>query len=401
MNKLEVVPDRQFEALVHTDIGRRCSTERLCAILKQRSDTPLVVAIRYQLGRVVNELLKLGEPLDKFKNDESDLPLVAALKTGNDAIIRRLLVDEEAPYFFLTDKIPLFFLSCASGNVLHCQILIDQNNAKVNVISQLEDGDKEIVTEFGHGQTPLHIASHKGHAKVVELLLNNNAVSNLPDDEGNTALHCAINMETVEVLLNSAYKTNPNIPNRRGQTPLHVAAARGHVGIVDLLIRNGAQQDIVDDQGQSAFHVAAANGHTSVALILLRENESFERAQSHRRESEKLGNGANTEDDMQSGTDDNDSEETSHFVVNQEDLKGNTALHLAAMSPSERCQKMIQLLLENGADPNHTNWFGYTPLHLFCSHQSGPDSVIDVFVSGLLTVDINEPSSAFDDECWM
>lgn len=384
MSKLEVVPDRQFEALVHTDIGSRCSTERLCGILKQRSDTPLVVAIRYQLGRVVNELLKLGEPLDKFNSDESDLPLVAALKTGNDAIIRRLLVDEDAPYFLLTDKVPLFFLACGSGNVLHCQILIDESNAQVNLISQLEDGDKEIMAEFGHGQTPLHIASRKGHAKVVGLLLSNSAASNLQDEEGNTALHCAGNMETAEMLLSSAYKTNPNIPNRRGQTALHVAAARGNVGIVDLLIRNGSQQDIVDDQGQSAFHVAAANGHTAVALILLRENESFERNQTHRRISEKNvhGSGESAEDDTQSGTDDNDSE-TSHFVVNQEDLKGNTALHLAAMSPSERCQKMIQLLLENGADPNHTNWFGYTPLHLFCSHQSGPDSVIDVFVSDL------------------
>lgn len=392
VSTLTVIPDKSFEVLVHTDVGRRCTTERLCDVLKQRSDTPLVVAIRYQLGRVVNELLKRGEPLDEFFDDESDLPLVAALKTGNDAIIRRLLVDADAPYFLLTDKIPLFLLASASGSVAHCRILIEQSGAQVNMVSELEDGDKDIVAEFGRGQTPLHIASRKGHAAVVELLLQHSAVANLQDHEGNTALHCALTMETAEILLRSAFKTNPNIPNRRGQTPLHVAAANGNVGIVDLLIRSGCQQDIVDDQGQTAFHVAAANGHTSVALILLRENESFERTQLHRRTSEKLtslssssglASAANdsASGDQQSGsTDDTDSDAPPQFVVNQEDLKGNTALHLAAMSPSERCQKMIQLLLENGADPNHTNWFGYTPLHLFCSHQSGPDSVIDVFV---------------------
>lgn len=388
MRKLKVVPEDKFEALVHTEVGRRCTTERLCAILKQRSDTPLVVAIRYQLGRVVNELLKRGEPLDKVSSDESDLPLVAALKTGNDSIVRRLLVDEHAPYFLLTDKIPVFYLACASGSVQHCQILIEQSNAQVNMISQLEEGGKEIVAEFGRGQTPLHIASRKGHSQVVELLLSHNAVANLQDDEGNTALHWAGNMEVAEILLSSSFKTNPNIPNRRGQTPLHVAAAKGNVGIVDMLIRSACQQDIVDDQGQTAFHVAAANGHTSVALILLRENEAFERTQLFRKHSEKLSlangdsNSANDGkgDDAQSTTDDNDSDTAAQFVVNQEDLKGNTALHLAAMSPSDRCQKMIQVLLENGADPNHTNWFGYTPLHLFCSHQSGPDSVVDVFV---------------------
>jgi len=39
-------------------------------------------------------------------------------------------------------------------------------------------------------------------------------------------------------------------------------------------------------------------------------------------------------------------------------FKDNTALHLAAMSPSERCEKIILVLLENGADPNKSNWFG-------------------------------------------
>lgn len=384
LNKLKSVAEKPFETLIRSEIGRRCSTEILRDILRERSDTPLVVAIRYQLGRVVNELLRLGEPLDRTGADETDLPLVAALATGNDAIIRRLLVEEDAPYFLLTDKIPLFILACASGSVLHCQILIDRSNANVNLISPLEDGDKEILSVFGHKQTPLHIASRKGHADVVELLLRNNAASNLQDDEGNTPLHYAANMQTAEILLSPTYRTNPNIPNRRGLTPLHVAAAGGSVGIVDLLIRNGAQHDIMDDQGQTAFHVAAANGHTSVALVLLHEQEP--RAQKlHQKKPRKAQTNdseaaSNADEDTQTESDDMEEEAPATFDINQEDLKGNSALHLAAMSPSERCQKMLQLLLENGSDPNKANWFGYTPLHLFCAHQGGPASVIDMFV---------------------
>lgn len=391
LNKLKSVAEKPFEDLLRSEIGRRCSTEILRDILRERSDTPLVVAIRYQLGRVVNELLRLGEPLDRTGADETDLPLVAALATGNDAIIRRLLVEEDAPYFLLTDKIPLFILACASGSVLHCQILIDRSNANVNLISPLEDGDKEILSAFGHKQTPLHIASRKGHADVVELLLRNNAASNLQDDEGNTPLHYAANMQTAQVLLSSTYRTNPNIPNRRGLTPLHVAAAGGSVGIVDLLIRNGAQHDIMDDQGQTAFHVAAANGHTSVALVLLHEQEP--RAQKlHKKKARKTkANGSeaassNADEDTQTESDDMEEEAPPTFDINQEDLKGNSALHLAAMSPSERCQKMLQLLLENGSDPNKANWFGYTPLHLFCAHQGGPASVIDMFVRSIASL---------------
>ncbi|KAF4043934.1 FYVE zinc finger domain-containing protein [Phytophthora infestans] len=398
LKQLQHMDEAAFEELLQSDTGRQCSTERLCEILRMRSDTPLVVAIRYQLGRVVNELLRRGEPLDQVGDDGADLPLVAAIKTGNNAIIRRLLVDESAPFFLLTDKVPLMFLASASGNVQHCEILIEQNAADVNLISQLKDGDKEITAEFGHQQTPLHVASRKGHSEVVELLLQHNAASNLPDEEGNTALHYASNIETVEVLLNSAFRTNANIPNRRGRTPLHIAAARGDVAVVAYLIRHGAEQDIVDDQGQNAFHHAAANGHTAVTLVLLHENEAAmvkakTLAATTNQSSQSSGITENTQSSPlqqvkqpENGTVNNleeneeEREEPSGFDINKEDLKGNTALHLAAMSPSERCQKMLQLLLENGADPNRANWFGYTALHLFCSHQNGPASIINAFI---------------------
>ncbi|KAG3121380.1 hypothetical protein PI124_g5856 [Phytophthora idaei] len=396
LKQLQRMDEAAFEELLQNDTGRQCSTERLCEILSMRSDTPLVVAIRYQLGRVVNELLRLGEPLDQVGDNETDLPLVAALKTGNNAIIRRLLVDESAPFFLLTDKVPLIFLASASGNGQHCEILIEQNAADVNLISQLKDGDKEITAEFGHQQTPLHIASRKGHSAVVELLLQHNAASNLPDEEGNTALHYASNIETVEVLLNSAFRTNANIPNRRGRTPLHIAAARGDVAVVAYLIRHGAEQDIVDDQGQNAFHHAAANGHTAVTLVLLHENEaamakaknlvaiSDQSSESNRTPGDTQSEDSQRqvkqiEDEAVNNAEENGMER-SGFDINKEDLKGNTALHLAAMSPSERCQKMLQLLLENGSDPNRANWFGYTPLHLFCSHQNGPASLITAFI---------------------
>ncbi|POM71151.1 Myosin-like protein [Phytophthora palmivora] len=393
LKQLQHMDEVAFEELLQSDTGRQCSTRRLCEILRSRSDTPLVVAIRYQLGRVVNELLRLGEPLDQVGNDEADLPLVVALKTGNNAIIRRLLVDESAPFFLLTDKVPLIFLASASGNVQHCEILIEQNVDDVNMISQLKDGDKEITAEFGHQQTPLHVASRNGHSAVVELLLQHNAASNLPDEEGNTALHYAANIETVEVLLNSAFRTNANIPNRRGRTPLHIAASRGDVAVVAYLIRHGAEQDIVDDQGQNAFHHAAANGHTAVTLVLLHEND-VAKAKRLTPTSDQSSESNGTTDDTRStesqqqdkqldgkaGENMEERDEPSGLDINQEDLKGNTALHLAAMSPSERCQKMLQLLLENGADPNRANWFGYTPLHLFCSHQSGPASLINAFI---------------------
>jgi ankyrin repeat protein len=43
-------------------------------------------------------------------------------------------------------------------------------------------------------------------------------------------------------------------------TPLHLAASRGHWGIVKLLVEKGAKVDDTDAGGSSALHYAAAGG---------------------------------------------------------------------------------------------------------------------------------------------
>ncbi|KAH9093153.1 hypothetical protein Ae201684P_008813 [Aphanomyces euteiches] len=173
-----------------------------------------------------------------------------------------------------------------------------------------------------------------------------------------------------EVFLSHGGKCNPNIPNTRGQVALHHAATRGDIGLVNLLLHHGADLNIVDEEGQSAFHVAAASGYASVVLILLKLIE--DRLSKH----EAPPSPTNTDAAEPQGESDVESE----FNINAEDYKNNTALHLAAMAPQTRVEKILQVLLENGADPNRVNWFGYTPLHLFCAHHDGPVTVVDMFI---------------------
>jgi hypothetical protein len=62
---------------------------------------------------------------------------------------------------------------------------------------------------------------------LVALLTYSNADINLPDREGNTPLHIAVktdNLECAEVLL--AFRADPNALNRNGATPLDVATAQ-------------------------------------------------------------------------------------------------------------------------------------------------------------------------------
>jgi ankyrin repeat protein len=61
-------------------------------------------------------------------------------------------------------------------------------------------------------RTALHDASKNGHAEICELLLQTGASVDMQDDDGETALHMAQNIEVVQVLL--LYNADPTIENK-------------------------------------------------------------------------------------------------------------------------------------------------------------------------------------------
>ena len=60
-------------------------------------------------------------------------------------------------------------------------------------------------------------------------------------------------------------------------TPLHIAAALGHTGVVQLLVSHGANVDAADEAGLSPLDHAIRNGKDATAVYLL---ESSARADS-------------------------------------------------------------------------------------------------------------------------
>ena len=54
-------------------------------------------------------------------------------------------------------------------------------------------------------------------------------------------------------------------------TLLHLAAAKGHTAVADLLIYKGALLDIPNSRGEKPLDVAINNGHQKVADLITRE----------------------------------------------------------------------------------------------------------------------------------
>ena len=108
------------------------------------------------------------------------------------------------------------------------------------------------------GNTPLHIAVINNQIEIVNVLLENNAKANIPNNNGWTPLHTA-------AYLNSL--------NDYRSTPLKIAIMNNQIVIVNVLLDNNATADIPDNEGWTPLHIVAENGNTHIAKLLLDKEE--------------------------------------------------------------------------------------------------------------------------------
>ncbi|XP_028903015.1 ankyrin repeat domain-containing protein 6 isoform X1 [Ornithorhynchus anatinus] len=113
---------------------------------------------------------------------------------------------------------------------------------------------------------------------------------------------------------------------KHGRTPLHLAAYKGHLSVVRILLKAGCDLDIQDDGDQTALHRAAVVGNTDVIAVLVQEGCALDR----------------------------------------QDKDGNTALHEASWHGFSQSAK---LLVKAGANVLARNKAGNTALHLACQNN--------------------------------
>lgn len=83
-----------------------------------------------------------------------------------------------------------------------------------------------------------------------------------------TALHFVAskkNLDIARILIDNSASTR--FRDRRGQYPIHRAAAAGSVPMVTLLLKNRSPLNPTDNEGYTPLHHAVAEGHGTQAML--------------------------------------------------------------------------------------------------------------------------------------
>ena len=114
--------------------------------------------------------------------------------------------------------------------------------------------------------------------EIVNILLSKGADVNIQSSTGQTALHFCASKDNLDIArkllsLHGTAKASARIKDKRGQLPLHRAAAAagsGALSLVKLLLENKSPLDASDVDGMTALHHAISEGRGEVAMELLK-----------------------------------------------------------------------------------------------------------------------------------
>uniref|UniRef100_A0A8C5IAB1 Ankyrin repeat domain 6b n=1 Tax=Gouania willdenowi TaxID=441366 RepID=A0A8C5IAB1_GOUWI len=139
-----------------------------------------------------------------------------------------------------------------------------------------------------------------------------------------------------------------------GRSPLHLAAYKGHIEVVRILLKAGCDLDIQDDGEQTALQRAAMVGNTNVISSLIQEGCALDRQ-------DKDGNTALHEVSWHGFSQSVKLLVKAGANVHAKNKAGNTALHLACQNGHAQSSKVLLL---GGSRPDSKNHAGDTCLHV-------------------------------------
>eukprot|EP01100_Stratorugosa_tubuloviscum_P003037 TRINITY_DN1717_c0_g1_i4.p1 TRINITY_DN1717_c0_g1~~TRINITY_DN1717_c0_g1_i4.p1 ORF type:complete len:852 (+),score=250.50 TRINITY_DN1717_c0_g1_i4:161-2716(+) len=323
----------------------------------------------YRYSQVLSRLAKDGQLVNEVTQKNKETPLhYACLAFGESVVNVHLLLHMKANPNVqdLRGFTPLHFAIFAKKKNLNIIRLLIENGADVNIVSHkgscLDLAQKypdilDIITRSNNNNNLILNQTILSQDK--EQLIKN---INLAKEQSDSKLLNDALKQKPELIINV---TEPDMYNTNRRTWLHIAAAKGDLELVKILIANGAQVNTRSSLGWSPLHESAKRGHTKICLELLKNkadpgmltldnNLAFHFLVSHsistsnlleaysfcRLFDELLNNGQ---------------------FLNSQNSSFETPLLIACRDGDER---VVSLLLKESANINIYDRSGYTPLHI-------------------------------------
>lgn len=153
-----------------------------------------------------------------------------------------------------------------------------------------------------------------------------------------------------------------------GKTAFHLAAAKGHVECLKVMVTHGVDVTAQDTSGHSALHIAAKNGHPEYIRKLLQYKSPAESTDSCGKTALHYAAAQGCLQAVQVLCE-------QKSPINLKDSDGNIPLLLAVQNGhSEVCQ----FLLDHGADVNSRDKNGRTALMLAC--ETGSSHIVEALI---------------------
>ena len=412
------IADAKGNTLLHNAVLNNVDEQTLKEIINHgadvnavniEGDTALILACDSLKRELVNVLLGAGgdtsaanvygdtclhKVIHNKYSGETGSVFIRTLDRTHEQEILQLLLDHGAPVNAANkNHQTAYMLACDQGNIgAKCALLnagadpsiidFDGNTSlhtavlgscSKTILERRIDHGVDVNTVNKHNHTALIVACVKKNIDAVHVLLNAGADTNIADNMCATCLHYAVlggcTKDALQKIVD--HGANVNAKNRNIVTALHSVCYTGNVDAVNVLLKAGADVNIVDDKGSSWLHYAVLGGCSKEFLQSLIDHGANVNATNHGNITSlmmacKKGNADAVTVLLKAGADAN-------IVA----INGNTWLHGAVVGDCSK--EVLQMIIDHGADVNATNNKNLTALVMAC--EKGNIDAINVLLN--------------------
>jgi len=258
-----------------------------------QQDSPLHLAAQSGHGDVVQYLYSIGADIN-LKNQADQTPIYNAIENGHievvESILEKILGNDSE--FIITSGKHLLAKAIESGQTRLIDYLIADKNVihpepmhlaiksgHLNVIELLENYGYAINSK--NRSTFVHLAAENGKLNVLTSLATKDpSIITVKDHNHNSLLYSATvggNLETIQYLAKQGLDITA--PNPQGSTLLHLASSFGHTNVIQYLMRQeqfAGNLDIKDNQGDTPLGLSVKNGHLKIVKLLLKQGANID-----------------------------------------------------------------------------------------------------------------------------